>query len=92
MNLERLWWAQLGSNLDLLQRKAPVELFKQGLDCRVSCCKEKLRWSFLSRGLTAGLVFIPPVRRCSGGAFLGRASLWQGPGCNPLIINKRILY
>jgi hypothetical protein len=27
-------WAQLGLNLDLLLRKAPVELFKQGLDCR----------------------------------------------------------
>jgi hypothetical protein len=27
-------WAQLGSNLDLLLRKAPVELFKQGLACR----------------------------------------------------------
>ena len=27
-------WAQLGSNLDLPLRKAPGELFRQGLDCR----------------------------------------------------------
>ena len=26
-------WAQLGSNLDPLLRKAPVELFKRSLDC-----------------------------------------------------------
>jgi hypothetical protein len=32
--IQRGLWAQLGSNLDPPCRKAPGELFRQGLDCR----------------------------------------------------------